>query len=84
MELFRIYGDKWPKLGAPGHGLLGRDGITGEAQCDKSQGDCSVSFFGSGIDLTNPNYQVIDTDYDNYTMVYSCESFINKEVLDLI
>lgn len=45
----------------------------GSGVCDSDEGNCWVKFsiFGSW----EPNYKVIDTDYDSYTIVYSCDSF---------
>mmetsp|Transcript_17068 Transcript_17068/g.12134 ORF Transcript_17068/g.12134 Transcript_17068/m.12134 type:complete len:83 (+) Transcript_17068:359-607(+) len=31
-----------------------------------------------------PNYTVIDTDYDNYSLVYTCNWFLQKEVLYIL
>ena len=36
-------------------------------------GSCYVSFFGTPYPA-NPNYNIISTDYDNYSIVYSCNS----------
>ena len=66
---------KWPKVGVPGNGLLGREGISGFAKCASDIGKCSVSFFNSPIDLSKSNYQVIDTDYNNYAIVYGCDDW---------
>ena len=33
-------------------------------------GQCEVSFYGQEVD--EPNYLIMDTDYDSYSMVYSC------------
>ncbi|CDW86007.1 apolipoprotein d [Stylonychia lemnae] len=46
--------------------------IEGNATCKGAQ--CDVVFFGHEGD-----YRVIETDYENYSLVYSCEQF-SKEV----
>ena len=49
-----------------------RFGVTGTASCaDTPNGQCIVSFFGQVFD--EPNYLVMDTDYETYSMVYACE-----------
>ena len=51
---------------------LPRAGLTGSATCAGTpNGQCIVSFFGQKF--TEPNYLVMDTDYDTYAMVYACE-----------
>ena len=51
---------------------LPRTGLTGTASCAGTpNGQCIVSFFGQEFD--QPNYLVMDTDYDTYSMVYSCD-----------
>ena len=49
-----------------------RFGVTGQAYCpDPDNGaSCYVEFFGAVTDY--PNYNVIDTDYTSYTIVYEC------------
>ena len=45
------------------------DWTLGSARCD-ADGNCNVKvFFSEG------NYQVIDTDYDNYSIVYGCDDY---------
>lgn len=51
--------------------LSKRKGIQGKAKCPSDTGDCFVSFFNKPFP-TKSNYNVIDTDYDNYSVVYSC------------
>ena len=49
-----------------------RFGINGEATiADRPNGQASVAFGGS--DFGDPNYLIVDTDYDTYSMVYTCE-----------
>ena len=46
--------------------------MTGTARCLGDDGKCEVSFF-------QPiwgDYEVMDTDYENYSVVYSCTSFL--------
>ena len=46
--------------------------IEGKARCDEN-GQCRVDF-QEGADLEGrTNYNVLSTDYDNYSLVYSCE-----------
>ena len=47
-----------------------RFGVHGDAQCTDASGWCYVSFFGA--EVTEPDYLVVDTDYDNWAVVYSC------------
>ena len=50
-----------------------RFGVTGPAYCpDATLGDCYVSFFGQKTEY--PNYTVLDSDFDNYAVVYTCEA----------
>ena len=53
-------------------GLGGYYSVEGEASCDlnNQEGVCIVNFFGQ--QKTVPNYYVLDTDYDNYSIVYNC------------
>lgn len=45
--------------------------VDGEASCQSTgEGVCTVNFFGG--EKTIPNYYVLDTDYDNYSIVYNC------------
>ena len=46
------------------------DSMTGKAKCTEGTADCQVSFFA---DFYGP-YDVISTDYDKYTIVYSCSN----------
>ena len=50
--------------------------VNGSASCPKNDGKCWVTFNLSGDrpDTTTDkaNYNVIDTDYDNYLIVYDC------------
>ena len=47
-------------------------GISGTASCANTPvGQCIVSFFGQ--QFSEPNYLVMDTDYETYSMVYSCQ-----------
>ena len=53
-------------------GFAPRFGVTGSASClDTPNGQCIVGFFGQQFD--EPNYLVMDTDYETYSMVYACE-----------
>ncbi len=50
-----------------------RGSFEGEATCESS-GNCYVSFFGGSVD--SPNYQVIDTDYTTYTLIFGCSDML--------
>ena len=54
------------------HQFGSRFGVTGKAQCpDPTVASCYVGFFGN---YTNyPNYNVLDTDYETYSIVYTCD-----------
>ena len=52
--------------------------VSGVGKCPSSEGKCwvDVSFWGNedSPDITGraPNYNVVDTDYDNYILIYNC------------
>ena len=50
-----------------------RFGVHGDAKCPGGFGDgqCFVKFFFQKY-LDQPNYQIVDTDYENYSIIYSC------------
>ena len=49
-----------------------RDNLTGTASiADCPNAQAKVSFFGAVID--EPNYKILDTDYDTYAVVYACD-----------
>ena len=53
-----------------------RFGVHGQAKCpaDEASGQCYVRFFAPFVHWTDePNYVIVDTDYDNYSIVYSCD-----------
>eukprot|EP00352_Strombidinopsis_acuminata_P003550 CAMPEP_0176389464 /NCGR_PEP_ID=MMETSP0126-20121128/38400_1 /TAXON_ID=141414 ORGANISM="Strombidinopsis acuminatum, Strain SPMC142" /NCGR_SAMPLE_ID=MMETSP0126 /ASSEMBLY_ACC=CAM_ASM_000229 /LENGTH=116 /DNA_ID=CAMNT_0017758299 /DNA_START=246 /DNA_END=596 /DNA_ORIENTATION=+ len=60
----------------------GRDEISLNGKCPTTDASCYVSFFG--ISTLTPNYTVIDTDYENYSIVYSCNWFLKKEVVHVL
>ena len=47
-----------------------RKGIYGKAYCPDTTGQCFVDF-GSGYP-TKSNYKIVDTDYETFSVVYSC------------
>ena len=54
------------------------DHIKGTAECDGSK--CKVGFFF----FRDGDYEIIDTDYTNYSIIYSCETwffFLRREVV---
>ena len=62
-----------------------RFGVHGHAKCPATEapGECYVKFFFQPW-LPSPNYQIIDTDYENYSIVYSCQNlggFFNTSYL---
>ena len=63
---FKVYNSSQAFIGP-------RFGVHGNAKCPSTTGygECFVGFFGQGFD--EPNYQIIDTDYKNYSIVYSCQ-----------
>merc|ERR1711990_1384028 len=56
----------------------GRAGIPGRAKCPGTDGHCFVDF-GSGY-TKESNYIIVDTDYENYSIVYSCFSVFKTKV----
>ena len=61
--------------------LSKRKSITGHATCaspDKT-GACEVQFFSDF--KGTPNYNVIDTDYENYTIVYDCNENSQNQIV---
>ena len=52
-----------------------RKGITGTGWCpeDELEGQCSVKFFFWQKWPEDPNYLIVDTDYETYSIVYSCD-----------
>ena len=62
-------------LESTGWGISRRKSITGKALCDSATdaAACKVEFFNSPFpDVAN--YNVIDTDYDSYAIVYNCDT----------
>jgi len=51
--------------------------LTGSATCKDNEAACWVSFNIAGnrpdTTSTGPNYNILKTDYDNYTIIYNCE-----------
>ena len=64
---FKVYNSSQLKWGGP------RFGVHGDAKCpaDSAPGQCFVKFFFQGWQPT-PNYQIIDTDYETYSIIYAC------------
>ena len=48
-----------------------RSRLIGEAKCPSPDGQCFVTFRNDPYP-SEPNYNVIDTDYDSYSIVYGC------------
>merc|ERR1712196_486218 len=60
-----------------------RNGIVGRANCSEDAsgpGQCTVAFFGMSPQST-PNYNILYTDYDNFSVVYSCNP--DTQLVDL-
>ena len=54
----------------------GLTSIEGAAQCFPTEGKCNVAFFSDPSVDGKRNYQIIDTDYDNYSIVYNCDEYL--------
>ena len=65
---FKVYNSSQTRFGGP------RFGVHGDAKCPATQagGQCFVTFFSKPFD-SSPNYQVVDTDYENYSLIYACD-----------
>ena len=54
-----------------------RFGVTGDGRCNADDeeafgaGQCFVKFFTQPY-YDTPNYEIIDTDYENYSLIYAC------------
>ena len=58
------------------HTWIPRTGIHGDAKCpsDEGSGQCFVKFFAPFTRWADePNYHIVDTDYDTYSIVYNCD-----------
>ena len=64
---FKVYNSSESQFGGP------RFGVHGDAKCPAGFGDgeCFVTFFKQPFQST-PNYQIVDTDYENYSLIYAC------------
>ena len=51
-----------------------RFGIDGNGLCPNNNGQCFVSFFDAPFP-EKPNYNIVATDYVDYSIVYSCSAF---------
>ena len=51
-----------------------RFGLHGKGKCpaETGAGQCFVKFFLQPFP-DESNYQIVDTDYDNYSIIYACE-----------
>ena len=56
----------------------GRAGIPGRCKCPEEDGHCFVDF-GSGY-TNESNYIIVDTDYENYSIIYSCYSVFKTKI----
>ena len=67
---FKVYNSSKAKYWLP------RFGVHGDGKCpaDEAEGSCLVRFFAPIAPWPqHSNYQIVDTDYENYTIVYACE-----------
>lgn len=62
-----------------GRGNRTRQDATGWGSCPNDDGHCWVSL--GWFWTWDPNYKVVDTDYDNYSIVYSCDSVLTEPTL---
>jgi lipocalin len=51
-----------------------RFGSAGDGSCPDNNGQCYVAFYNEPYPSA-PNYIIVDTDYLNYSIVYSCTNF---------
>ena len=65
---FNVYNSGWSDWDE------NRSGICGKAKCHEKDenGQCFVNFF-FWQQYEEPNYLVVDTDYETHSIVYSCE-----------
>mmetsp|Transcript_5136 Transcript_5136/g.3580 ORF Transcript_5136/g.3580 Transcript_5136/m.3580 type:complete len:202 (-) Transcript_5136:326-931(-) len=49
-----------------------RFGVNGAAKCPTGDGYCYVQFFGKDF-TEEPNYLVLETDYDTHAIIYECD-----------
>ena len=59
--------------------VYGWNFILGQAiQTTQGGGNLRLELFGAQATAdAEPNYRLLDTDYENYTIVYSCDSYID-------
>ena len=67
---FKVYNSGSSRFYGP------RFGVHGNAYCptdtaEFGEGQCFVQFFTQPF-YDSPNYQIIDTDYENYSLIYAC------------
>jgi len=53
----------------------GLTSIEGAALCFADEGKCRVEFFKEPSADSERNYLILDTDYDNYSIVYTCRNY---------
>ena len=71
---FKVYNSSQAFIGP-------RFGVHGDAKCpaETGPGQCFVKFFLQPYDT--PNYQIIDTDYETYSIIYACHANSAKNFL---
>ena len=47
--------------------------VVGQGNCPNGDGHCFVHFYGP--EPSKPNYKVVETDYETYSIVYACSVF---------
>ena len=68
---FKVYNSGEGRFHGPRFGLHGHAMCPGDPST-YGEGQCYVTFFFQPFKKL-PNYQIVDTDYENYSIVYACE-----------
>ena len=51
--------------------------------CDPKIGKCYISYLGLKQPKTS-NYMVLDTDYENYSIVYHCRRLTQEQIVQIL
>ena len=68
---FKVYNSSEGRMYGPRFGVHGDAKYPADTIETFGQGQMFVTFFGAPF-YDTPNYQIIDTDYENYSVVYAC------------